>query len=233
MDNLYDSAINNIMPDMFFACTKPEFAIDPDTMLKTFNIRDRAINIYGVITEQTAHNVIEMIRFFNAVDFGEEEPLPIQIFIDSTGGDLSATLSIIAAMKMSLTPIHTYNLGNALSGGFFIHIAGDKRFAAPYATYLFHEGSSMMGGDSHKFFQGASYYKKQLNILKDIVLDNTKISKELYNEKKKDDWWFGNDTAIKLGVTDKIMDSFSIPDLNILKEKEEEEEEGNESKNTK
>ena len=230
MESIYNNA-NSYTNDMFLSCTKLENTIDIDNMLATFNVRSRSINIFGDITPEMARYVIDMIRFINVIDFDtDEDPEPIHMYIDSAGGDLYATLSIIGAMNLSLTPIITYNVGKALSGGFFILISGNLRYAAPYASYLFHEGYTANGADAHKFFQEADYYKTQLKTLKKIVLENTKISEKLYDKKKKDDWWFDNETAIELGVIDKVMDSFIIPDFSIL-EKKENEEKGDECTN--
>lgn len=236
MSELYDEAATMTGDDFFSLCTRTETLIDPKAMLDTFDIRDRAIVINDMITEETAERVVRLIRFWNAVDIGEEEPIPIQIFIDTEGGDLFASLSIVAAIELSMTPVVTYNMGKALSGGFLILIAGHERYAAPYATYLFHEGMNANVADAHKFLQEASYYKYQLNLIKQIVLSKTKISEKLYNSHKKDDWWFGNETAIKYGVVKKVMDSFTIPDFDLLREKQEIEDkkegESNEGENT-
>ena len=133
-----------------------------------------------------------------------EDRMPIKIFIDSGGGDLCATLTMIDAIEASKTPVWTINIGTAYSGGFFTFIAGHKRFAYPHATFLYHEGSTMNGGDAGKFRNFAEFYDKQLQMLKNITLKYTNISDELYESKKRDDWWITTDEAIELGICDEI-----------------------------
>jgi ATP-dependent protease ClpP protease subunit len=44
--------------------------------------------------------------------------------------------------------------------------------------------------------------------LKEITLNHTKISEELYDKKKKDDWWITANEAIELGIADEITERF-------------------------
>jgi ATP-dependent Clp protease protease subunit len=193
-------------------CTKLDNQIDPENTFKTFDFIEKTVTIGEEITPDTAAEVIKTIRFWNSVDYGTEieERDPIVIFINTNGGDLNATLSIIAAIKLSKTPVYTVNLGTALSGGFLILISGHMRFTVPYASYLFHEGANGVVGDAHKVLQQADYYKEQLLNIKEIVLSNTQITQELYEKHRKDDWWFGNETAIKYKVIDKVINNFNF-----------------------
>lgn len=224
MGALYDryrTMITDLEPNLFEVCTKSETQIDPDAALKTFNFLDKSIVINEEITQDTAKAVVEQIRFWNQVDLVGEDSDPIVIYINSPGGDLNATFTIIAAIEISTTPVYTVNAGRAWSGGFFILIAGHKRFAIPYASYLFHEGSTCYGGDAHKALQEADFYKYQLNQLRDITLDNTKIGDSLYEKHKKDDWWFGNEAALRYEVIDEVIDNFitfTDEDFNLTEE---------------
>lgn len=164
----------------------------------------------GDIEPEVGESVEAIIRFYNQLDdelnLPIEEREPIKIIIDSNGGDVCATFTMIDAIKMSKTPIWTINIGSAYSGGFFTFIVGHKRFAYPHSTFLYHEGSTMNGGDAGKFQNFASFYKAQLQQLKKLVLENTQISEELYEDKKRDDWWLFADEAKDLGIVDEIME---------------------------
>lgn len=164
----------------------------------------------GDIEPEIGESVEAIIRFYNQVDeekgLAPEDREPIKIIIDSGGGDLCATFTMIDAIKLSKTPIWGINIGTAYSGGFFTYIACHKRFAYPHSTWLYHEGSTMNGGDAGKFRNFADFYQVQLQMLKDIVLDNTKITDELYESKKRDDWWITTKEAIDLGICDEILE---------------------------
>lgn len=164
--------------------------------------------ILGDIDPEVGESVEAFIRFFNQVDddlsLPAEERQPIKIFIDSCGGDLCATLTMIDAIEASKTPIWTINIGSAYSGGFFTLIAGHKRFAYPHASFLFHEGSTATGGTSGQFENYTAFYKKQLASLKDLVIKYTKITDDEYEKIKRDDIWYDTKDAIEKGIVDEV-----------------------------
>lgn len=166
----------------------------------------------GGIDSTVADNVEAIIRFWNFVDESAGTPAaerrPIKMYINSPGGELQATFSIIDAMAMSETPIYTINIGEACSGGFFIAIAGHARFAYPHSHFMYHEGSVGMGGDAHKFRNAADFYKKQLNQLKEHTLKFTNLTEEDYERIIKDDYWLTADDALAIGVCDQIITDF-------------------------
>lgn len=168
--------------------------------------------ILGDIDTEVGESFEGMVRFWNMYDEENNIPTkerdPIIIYVDSAGGDLIATFTIVDAIKMSKTPIWTVNMGMAYSGGFFVYITGHKRFAYPHSSFLYHEGSAEIGGDAGKFQNYAAFYKFQLEELKDIVLSHTKITEETYKDIRKDDVWLSADKAIEFGVADEIIKEF-------------------------
>lgn len=166
----------------------------------------------GAIDTDIADAVDNFIRFFNKQDDQNETPIekrkPIKIYIDSIGGDIMGTLTIIDSIRQSKTPIYTINTGQAYSGGFFCFIAGHKRISYPNASFLFHEGSTGTFADANKFNNWADFYKKILRRLREVTLKFTNITEEEYNEHQKDDWWFFAEEALEKGICDKIATEF-------------------------
>ena len=162
----------------------------------------------GDITEGVGSAMDSMIRFWNYEDNKNDIPIeerqPIKIYIDSNGGSLVDTFTMIDSMSMSKTPVYTICTGSAYSGGFFTFIAGHKRFAYPLSSFLYHEGSTGNAGDAGKFRNFAAFYEKVLQQLKDITIKYTKITEEEYEKHIKDDWWFTADEALKYGICDEI-----------------------------
>ena len=171
------------------------------------NALNRLLNV-GEIDGNVGDAIDSYIRFFNRQDEQDgipvEERVPIKIYIDSPGGDLIATFTMINSIKMSKTPVWTINIGAAYSGGFFTFIAGHKRFAYPLASFLFHEGSTGTSGDAGKFRNFADFYKKELDNLKKVVLEYTDITEEDYEKHINDDWWFTAEEALEYGICDEI-----------------------------
>lgn len=180
-----------------------------DDVIATAGLLDREMYI-SEVTHEIANGIESMIRFWNLaddeLDIPAEERKPIRIYIDSPGGSLTACFIIINAIELSHTPVYTYNIGCAYSAGFFIYIAGHKRFAYSLSSFLFHEGATTTGDfiDAHKFRNQADFYSTQLNQLKEHVLRYTKITEAEYEKIKKDDYWLTAKEAVEKGIVDEI-----------------------------
>lgn len=163
----------------------------------------------GTIGPGLGDNIDMYIRYWNMKDeeagIPVEERKPIKVYIDSNGGCLDDTLTMIDAISMSKTPVWTICVGNAYSGGFFTFIAGHKRIAYPMSSFMFHEGSTNSGTvDAGKFRNYADFYSRQMELLKKVTLKYTKISEEDYEHHRKDDWWFFAEEGIQYGFVDEI-----------------------------
>lgn len=167
----------------------------------------------GDLTPEIGDLVEASIRFWNQIDDNDKIPVgdrqPIVLTVSSNGGDLDAAFTIVDAIRLSCTPVYTLNIGCAYSGGAFIAMAGHKRYCYPRATYLLHEGSiEGAGGDAHKFRNLGEFYKKRVDQIKDIVVEFSRITEEVYEKQRKDDWWFTAEEALQAGMVDEIITAF-------------------------
>ena len=201
LDDLVDALAENVKDDI-------------KTFEDVINL-DGATNreVYvGDICSGLGQTVEGYIRFWNKYDDKRNIPIedrkPIKIYIDSNGGCLSDTFTMIDAIKLSKTPVWTICTGTAYSGGFFTFIAGHRRFAYDHASFLYHEGATATGADAGKFRNYAEFYQKELEQLKEVTLKYTKITSEEYKEHIKDDWWMTAEEALKYGVCDEITKEF-------------------------
>lgn len=185
---------------------KDDYSFEDIMQLST--LADREIHMPIEIAD-IASSINMAIRYWNRVDdqlnLSPENRKPIKLVIDCCGGDLCEAFAMIDQIKLSRTPVHAYVIGRAYSGAFLVTIACHKRFATKHSSLLFHEGSGGFGGDAGKFQNFADFYKKQREQMRDLVLDNTGISEEKYNEIKNDDYWMTADLAKKLGVIDEVI----------------------------
>lgn len=181
---------------------------DLDSLMELAQGLDRNIFIGDI--DNIADTVDAVIRFWNNYDNQRNIPIderePIKLYIDSYGGSLTEAFTICDSIKLSKTPIWTINIGTAYSGGFLIAICGDRRYAYPHASYLFHEGATGNSADANKFRNFADFYQIQLEQLKDIILKHTSITSEKYKEKQRDDWWITADEAVDLEICDVITE---------------------------
>ena len=216
ISKLYDVIAEEENKDMLAASGEEYFSmiansekhINLEALYETDNFYQRIIYINQEINDVIAQKIHQTIRFYNDIDAETpvEDRIPIQIYINTDGGDLDAARCIISAILVSDTPVYTWNIGKAFSAGFFILISGHKRFGMPQSSYLLHEGSSAIYADAHKFFQYTEHYKQLLEELRTLTLDHTKITGSYYDSQKPNDVWFMADKALELGVIDMVAD---------------------------
>lgn len=207
-----------------------EFEFDLDELVEdlgeeTLNIKNKkfsdCVNLYTGLSRQLFLSDIDygtgdyfdsLIRFWNDYDNKNNIPIenrePIRIYINSGGGSLTDTFTIINAIELSKTPVYTIVTGCAYSGGFFTAIAGHKRFCYKNASFLYHEGATGSSGTANQFANYAAFYKRQLKQLKDIVLHYTDIDEDMYSEIQKDDFWMDATDALKYNCIDEICEEF-------------------------
>ena len=81
-----------------------ECQINADEVLETFSFLNRSLYLCTEITHEHAIAFSDAIKFWNEMDNLDNIPIeerdPIKIYIDSPGGDLDATFSIIDSITL-------------------------------------------------------------------------------------------------------------------------------------
>lgn len=133
---------------------------------------------------------------------------PIYLFIHTYGGDIEQALYFCDLLISSRIPIVTISMGVAMSAGFLIYLAGDKRLAFKHSQFLCHTGSATLGGTAEQVESAQANYKKQLNTMKDYILERTAINEKLFNKYKSKDWYINGEDLLKYKIVDSFIDSF-------------------------
>jgi|SRR5579862_885626 len=179
--------------------------------------KDRNILFNKQVTQETIGELSKQILDINADDRYLEQlnalhgytyvPKPIKIFIDSYGGAVYQCLGLLSIMEKSKTPIHTIVTGCAMSCGFMIAITGHRRFSYDKSTFLYHQVSGGLYGETKSMEERMSEMKYLQKLVEKHTLEKTKITKEklaqVYREKQ--DWIIRASQALKLGVVDEII----------------------------
>lgn len=92
--------------------------------------------LYGAIDEFTP-SVVDMIT---TLDLATDQDI-INIFVNTPGGALNVTISIIHAMMRSNAVVITHADGDVASAGTLIFFAGHLHVVYPYSKFMFHDSS--------------------------------------------------------------------------------------------
>ena len=173
------------------------------------DLEERRLYINSGIDEEVIDTIVYHIMRYNREDKDIEDAskrTPIKLYINSVGGDTYNGYALISAIQSSITPIYTINQGMCASMAFLIFIAGDERFSMKNSTFLMHEGMNGGFDNTSKMRERIEYETGELERLtKDFVLENTKITNELYDEKYRAEWYMLPTKAKEYGIVDYIV----------------------------
>lgn len=135
------------------------------------------------------------------------EPKPINLYIDSYGGDAYAMLGFLNIMDTSVTPIHTIVTGCAMSCGFLIAINGHKRYCHNYSTYMYHQVSSGTFGKLAGMKEDIREGERLMELIYSYVVNKTKLSEKKLRklDEKHTDWYIASKEALKFSLVDIIL----------------------------
>jgi ATP-dependent Clp protease protease subunit len=167
-------------------------------------LRDRLIFCNGEVEENMANILIAQMLYLDSVDSSK----PINLYINSPGGSITAGSAIMDTMDYIQSPVRTIAIGLAASMGSEILANGTKgmRCSLPRARILLH----MASGGSKGQILDVHTQVKELDILNDSMLEamskNTgKPIKQLKADMDRD-FWMSSYEAVEYGVIDKVIE---------------------------
>lgn len=155
-------------------------------------------------------SVLEIQRAIIAINIADKDIEPsarkkIKIFIDSPGGLLSETMSLVTVIIMSKTPVITVNIAEAYSGGALLLLAGHERYAFPYSKAMLHTGSGGVQGTYEQTEQAQKIYKKQVDEMGSYILERSGMDERIYKKNKSKDWYMDANEQKQFGIVHEIV----------------------------
>lgn len=171
------------------------------------DLQSRKLFINDEISQLSISTIVKYILQYNAEDRGKavKDRKPILLYLVSNGGEVDAGFELIDAIKSSITPVYTINLGYWYSMGFLIGITGHKRYAMPNAKFLIHDGSDFIYNSGTKAQDQMEFNIRVNERVKELVLEESKITEEEYDSKKRVEWYMFADEAKERGFVDYII----------------------------
>jgi ATP-dependent Clp protease protease subunit len=165
-------------------------------------IKDRIIYLDEAVTDRTASLVVSQMLFLGST--GKE---PINFYIDSPGGSVTAGLAIYDTMNQLSCPVKTFGLGRCASMGCFLLSAGDKgeRRILPSTRIMMHQVSSGAQGtiqDMEVSFDNSKLLNDYL--YGRMALHCGKTASELKKFSERDKWMSAAE-AVEYGLADEVL----------------------------
>ena len=167
-------------------------------------LKDRIIMLDTDVNSTSASLIVAQMLFLESTSPGK----PINFYINSPGGSVTAGMSIYDTMQFIKSPIHTTVMGIAASMGSFLAMAGEKgkRAILPHARHMIHQpsgGASGMASDVEIQYKELQYWKETLT---DIYVTHTGQPKDTVSKDMDRDFYMSAKESIKYGLTDFIAE---------------------------
>ena len=164
---------------------------------------DRIIFLGTAIDDSVANTVIAQMLFLQMSDPKKD----IQIYINSPGGSVVATLAIYDTMQILSCPVATYCVGQAASGAAVLLAGGTKgkRFALPHSRVMMHQPYGGVSGQISDINIQADEILRNRDVLNQILADACGKSKEDVAKDTDRDFFLTALEAVDYGVVDDLL----------------------------
>ena len=176
-----------------------------EVALLTRHLMKRNIFISGEINADMANDIIMQLMYLQ----GESEQ-PINIYINSPGGEVTAGLLIYDVMQSLTVPVNTYCTGLAASMGAVLLAGGQagRRYILPHSKTMIHEPliSGGVGGSATSIHNISESILKTRDMLNEILAKHTGKSLKEMKKATAFDHYMNAEESVKFGMCDEIVE---------------------------
>ncbi len=183
-----------------------------------FIITENNLYLEGEINPDSAKEIVTYIIEANSPPPDGMQPLKhINLFINSGGGCMASSFSVISAISASEIPIRTISMGDCASGGLMIAISGHVRLVDKYCSVMSHTlSTSYSAYAKHAELENwVNSVKAETEKIVSLYEERTNLSRadiETYLLPKYTDVFLSAEQAIEFGLFDNYFTNFK--DLN-------------------
>jgi len=166
-------------------------------------LENRIVFLVGEINHASASRVMMQMLYLENQRRNQE----INFYINSPGGVVDDTLALYDTMRFLSSPIATYCIGRAYSGGSVLLTAGTKgrRFILPHAKVMIHQPYGGITGQAEDIRLQAEQIIKSKQILIDIIAKHTGQDPAKVREDSERDMYFDAQEAKDYGLVDEVL----------------------------
>ena len=166
-------------------------------------MQDRIVLLGGEVNDDSANLIVAQLLFLQAQD----PKKPVNMYINSPGGSVTAGLAIYDTMQFISCPVYTYCIGQAASMGAVLLTAGEKghRFSLPNARIMIHQpwgGAEGKASDIEITCQEILRLKQKLN---EILSSHSGQKMENVVRDTDRDRFMSAEEACSWGLIDKVL----------------------------
>jgi len=191
----------SLIPMVIETTDRGERAYDIFSLL----LKNRIVFLGTPINDQVANLIVAQLLFLNQ----EDRDAPINMYINSPGGQVYAGMAIYDTMQMIPNPISTVAVGMTASFGTVLLTSGTKgqRYALPNSTIHLHQPLGGAQGQVTDIEIQAKEFIRLRQNLNEILVLHTGQDLEVIEKDTERDFWMDAHSAVKYGLVDKVLEA--------------------------
>lgn len=165
---------------------------------------DRKIFIEGEINDEKACEFVKKVMILNR----ENEHNPIDVLINSPGGEIHSGMLMYDVIQSSRAPIRMFCIGRAYSMGAVLFACGNYgRYMLPHSELMLHEPllGNRVGGNSSSIKSISDSLLESKRKMNQILVRHTGRSEEEVEEATGYDHYFSPGESVDFGLCDEIV----------------------------
>ena len=168
-------------------------------------LSQRKVFIEGEISSESACEFIKKILILNE----EDTDKPIDVLINSPGGEINSGMAIYDVIQASKAPIRMFCIGRAYSMGAVLFSSGNHgRYMLPHSELMLHEpllGNRVSGNSSsiQSISESLLETKRRMN---QILARHTGKSEEEVEKATSYDHYYSPEESREFGLCDEIVE---------------------------
>ena len=166
-------------------------------------LKERIIFLGGEITDDVANVIIAQLLYLESEDPDKD----INLYVNSHGGDLIASLAIYDTMQYVRPDIATNCVGLAASGGALVLAGGakGKRSSLPYSRIMIHQPWGGAQGMTTDIDIQAKEFLKMRSLMNEILARQTGQALERIERDTDRNFWMDAQGAKDYGIIDHVI----------------------------
>lgn len=167
-------------------------------------LADRKVFVEGEINQEKACLFIKQILLLCKEDSGK----PIDVLINSPGGEISSGLLMYDCIQSCKTTIRMYCMGTAYSMGALLFASGNHgRYMFPHSELMLHEPllGNRVGGNASSIRSISDSLMDTRNKMNQILAKHTGRSVKEIEEATCFDHYFSPEESVDFGLADEIV----------------------------
>lgn len=197
----------SVIPMVIETSGRGERAYDIYSLL----LKNRIIFVGTPINDQVSNLIVAQLLYLSS----EDPDAPIQMYINSPGGQVYAGMAIYDTMQMIPNSISTLAVGMTASFGTVLLTAGSKgqRYALPNATIHMHQPLGGASGQASDIEIQAKEILRLKDRLNEILAGHTGQTMETIERDTNRDFYVDAEGAVEYGLVDQVME---LPESKLL-----------------